>query len=498
MSYSIAKSIVKNTTIMMSAQMITWVSGFILLLFLPRYLGSKAFGELYLAMSIQIICQWLIDYGGANYISKEIARDRISGHVAGLMTDSAVLRLGLWSLTLVLTLALCIFAKYAVTVTILIMTLGISNVWGNMTTLLRECYQGFEEMKYPSIGAVAERSFLMLTAVLALLLGAGVTVIVILMAVSTIFSFGISWKYSKTMFRFNHWIDKARLRRVLSEGFPYFLWSLFGIIYYRIDAVMLSLMAPDSVVGWYGAAYRFFDILMFLPAIFSQALFPILSRLSTSEYSSMKDTSQKSLELLLLAGIPIACGLIFFSREIIQILFGLAQYTPSIVVLQIFSVGMLLVYADFVLGSTVIALDKQKQWAAVAFGAMILNIAMNLFLIKYFQTQYSNGGIGSAIATDLTELFIMTFAIRLLPKELFTRDFFLVIAKGISAGILMALTIAGLRVWGLPFIAQGFAGAVVYILALIVLSTFKPSEVELFTRAISVKRLREVMTTGKG
>ena len=506
MSYSIAKSIARNTTVMMSAQLTTWISGFLLLLFLPRYLGSEAFGRLYLAMSIQIICQWLIDYGGGNYVPKEVARDKSNSSVSELMTDSTLLRIGLWFISLVLTLGLCLAAKYSFTVIMLIMTLGISNLWGNMTILLRECYQGFEDMKYPSIGSVVERSFLMLTAVPALLLGAKETVVVILMAVSTLFSFGIAWKYSKPMFRFSYSIRMANIRarakefkKLLRAGLPYFLWSLFGIIYYRIDAVLLSVMVPDSVVGWYGAAYRFFDILMFLPAIFSQALFPILSRLGASGFDSMKSTSQKSLELLLLAGIPIACGLIFFAKQIIQILFGLAQYTPSIIVLQIFSFGMLLVYADFVLGGSVIALDKQKQWAMVAFGAMLLNVVINFFLIKFFQRQFNNGGIGSAIATDLTELFIMLWAFRLLPKEMFTKKLYVTISKGVAAGIMMGLTISATGLLGFPWIAQAAAGVIVYVFSLIAFAVFEPAEMDLLLRAISIKRLRQTMTTiGKG
>ncbi len=498
MTYSIAKSIFKNTTVMMSAQMITWVSGFVLLLFIPRYLGSESFGNLYLAMSIQTICAWFIDYGGGNYVTKEVARDRLSSNVSELMSNSAILRIGLWFLSLVVTLALCVAAKYPFKVTILIMTLGVSNLWAGMTSLLRECYQGFEYMKYPSIASVVERSFLMLTAVPALLLGAKEMVVVILMAVSTIFSFGITWKYSKLMFRFNYSFHTAKLKFFLSEGLPYFLWSLFGIIYYRIDAVLLSVMVPNSVVGWYGAAYRFFDILMFVPSIFSLALFPILSRLSTSEYGSMKNTSQKSLEFLLLAGIPIACALIFFARDIIRILFGLAQYTPSIVVLQVFSVGMLIVYVDFILGGTVIALDKQKQWAAVALAAIFVNVGCNFFLIKYFQTQFNNGGIGAAIATNLTELFVMISAIWLLPKGLFTRELFVATTKGVVAGIMMGLAIAGTRALGFPSIAQAFAGVIVYVLSLLISATFTPLEIELFRTAISMKRLRQVMARGKG
>jgi len=505
MNYSIAKSIVKNTSAMMSGQVITWVSGFVLLLLLPRYLGSQAFGRLYLAISIQLIFQWLIDYGGANYVPKGVARDQSHESVSELMTDSTLLRIGLWFISLVLTLTLCLFAKYSFTEIVLIMVLGISNLWTNMTTLLRECYQGFEAMKYPSIASIIERIFLMLTAVPALLLGAKEIVIIILMAASTLFSFGITLKYSKSMFRFNRSIRVEKLKKLIKEGLPYFLWSLFGVIYYRIDSVLLSMMTPDSVIGWYGAAYRFFDILMFLPVIFSQALYPILSRLSTSEYNSMKTTSQKSLQFLVLAGIPITWAIIFFAQEIIQTLFGLSQYAPSVVVLQIFAISIPLFYADFVLGNIVLALDKQKQWAVVAFGAMVVNIGLNLFLIKFFQSYYGNGGIGSAIATGLTEVFVMACAIHLLPKGMFTKKLFIVITKGTAAGVMMALTIIGTQLLSMPWIVQAAAGVIIYLVSLIVFITFEPEEIELITRAISIKGFSRVTTiedpargTGKG
>ncbi len=496
MAYSIAKSLFKNSVVMMIGQMITWISGFVLLMFLPRYLGSVEYGILYLALSIQMIFQWVIDYGGRRYISKEVSRDQ--NNVPDLFVHSAILRVLLWIVSVILTFGLCLVAKYSWHVILLIMILAISNLWTGITSLLRAFYLGFEDVKYPTIGSVVERSFLMLTAVPALLLGANEVVIVLLMAASTLLNFGIVAKFTKKFFQFRSAFRFERLKTMLTEGLPYFLWSLFGIIYFRIDAVMLSVMTPESVVGWYGAAYKLFDILMFLPSIFSSVLLPILSRLSASDYGTMKNTSQKSLEFLLLAAIPIAIGLLFFVGHIIQFLFGLTDYGNSIILVQIFAVGMLLVYADYVLGGTVIALDKQNQWAVVAFIAIFVNVGANYFLIPHFQATMKNGGIGAAIATDLTELYIMLSALWLLPRELFTRKLSLTIGKGVLSGVLMALVIFGGRYVGISWVVQAIMGTSTYVIFLFLFNVFEPAEKELLGKAVSVKNIRRVLMEKKG
>jgi O-antigen/teichoic acid export membrane protein len=495
MSYSVKKSIFKNTAVMMATQMITWVSGFILILFLPRYLGSEGYGKLYLAMSIQVIFQWVIDYGGQGYVPKEVSRDR--QNASDIFAHSVVLRIILWLTSVVVSLALCVVAKYSWHVTMLVMILAISNLWSNLTTLLRYCYLGFEEMKYPSLASVLERSFLMLTAVPALLLGAREDVVVTLMAISTLVSFAVSMRFVKTIFPVHFSIRFQTLKRLASDGFPYFLWSLFGIIYYRIDAVMLSVMTPVAVVGWYGAAYKLFDILMFLPAIYSSALLPILSRQSKSEYNSMRNTSAKSLQFLLLAGIPIAISLVFFARNIIQTLFGQAEYGPSAILLQVFSIGMLLVYVDSILSGTVVAIDKQRPWAFVAFLAIFVNVGSNYFLIPYFQEAIANGGVGAAIATDLTELFVMVSAVFLLPKELFTRKLFGAVGKGILAGVTMSVVVLGGVRLGIPWVVQGFAGLITYVVALILLKAFEPKEIEYIAKAFSIKNVKRIIAEKK-
>ena len=462
--HEVAKSVARNTFIMMSAQVITWASSFVLMLFLPKYLGSSRYGELYLAISITMMFQVIIEFGGQYHITKEVSRSHNSA--PNILVNSAISRIFLWVISIILMLLFSRVAGYAWQVLILIIILGTAKLWEGINSLLRNCYQGFELMEYPSIGSVAERIFLMVTAISFLIAGFGQIVIALLMALSTLINFIISASFAKKIIPSLPKIDFEETKTLLKQGVPYFLWSIFATIYYRIDVIMLSIMTSYSVVGWYGAAYKLFDVLMFFPFIFTQALFPVLTRLADNTKERLTTAVQKSIDVTFFVGIPITIILYSFASPITELLFGLKEYQPSIEILKIFSIGLLLVYIDFILGSTVLATDRQKKWSMIAGIAIIINMGLNYLLIPYFQKTSGNGGVGSSIATIITEFFIMCSAVILLKGRISNPLNVAFILKEALSGSLMLAAIIMIRDLDINWIIQTLTGISVYLATL--------------------------------
>ncbi|HEV8539341.1 MAG TPA: flippase [Bacteroidota bacterium] len=490
MKSDVATSITKNTSVMMGSQMITWVSSFVLMLFLPRYLGSEDYGKLYLAISIGTMFQIVIDFGGNYLIPKGVAR--CPEDASQLATNCVGVRMVLWFGSLVTMAILGHFAGYTAEVQILIIILGIAKLWECVGGVFRNCIQGFEAMEYSSIAAIGERVVLMLAAVTALVLGAHSVIIAVIMAISTLVGSALNFRYFRRFVPRMGRIQWDAVKMLMKRGLPYFLYSVFATIYYRIDAVMLSLMVPGVVVGWYGAAHRFFDIFMFLPSIFTTAIFPILSRLSMKEDETQVQTTTKSIEFIVLAGIPISVIVFGYAEHVIQFFFGLQEYAPSVTILKIFSLGLLLVYIDMVLGTTLFATDKQRQWTVVAFAALLLNPIMNYFMIPYTQTHLSNGGIGAAIATLITELAVFIAAVALVPKSILGALNIPVLLKGAAAGGLMAISAALMTHSGIPWMGQGMIACGIYVLSLLLSKTLNPKEIGFLKRFFSLRNLRRV------
>jgi len=190
---------------------------------------------------------------------------------------------------------------------------------------------------------------------------------------------------------------------------------------------------------------------------------------------------------MVILGIP-TCVLIFiFSESIIHFFMGLEEYGPSVIVLRIFALSIPIIYIDIILGSALMgAADKQKAWAWVGLVAIIINVSSNLLLIPYTQAAFLNGGIGAAIATLITELFVMASALYLLPKTYFKTLHFSHFAKPAMATITMAIPVMLLIVAGVYWIVNILVAVVIYSSALFMFKTFKAEEVQVMKEYLQI------------
>lgn len=491
MTEEIRNSITKNTTVMLGAQMITWLSSFVLLMFLPRYLGSANYGQLYLALSVAMILSIIIDFGGNYLIPKEVARTKEK--TSRILISYIGVRLLVWAACMGGLILFSYVVGYSTTVVTLLIVLGGSKLFEGVSKAIRSCFQGHEMMEYPSVGVIAEKVFVSLTAVTALLLGAGPITIAIIMAIGVVINLLTCLKFlpyiveSIPNFRINISFG------LIKSSIPYFLWSIFAVIYYRIDTVMLSTMTTENVVGWYGGAYRFFDVVMFLPSILTTVLFPILSKLTDDRDGDLSNTFTQSLKYMVMASIPMTVLFFLFAENIVQLFYGLGEYGPSVVVLQVFAPGIILVYIDFIMGSTILATDKQRLWAGIGFAGILLNIGLNYLMIPYAQELWANGGIGAAITTLITELFIMGSAFTILPRRYYG-DFALQIpVKGVFCGGIMAAVLWGMFEMNIFWMVQIGVGLITYVSACIAVGLISQNELEYFKKTFAEKKLMSIL-----
>ncbi len=480
----IGESIAQNVSVMFGAQVVTWGSSFLLLYFLPRYLGPEDFGRLYLALSIKMMLGLLIDFGGNYLIPKEVARSERKG--SRVLSSYIMLRIVLWILSIGLIMLLSNLLGYSEYVHLLIIILVIAKLWEGGTSAFSAYFQGIEQMEYPSIGKIVEKVFVALVAVGALLLGADSIIIAVVMTVGALLNLIVIYWFSRKVVRVSYKFD-PKIFSLLQSGMPFFLFSLFSVIYYRIDAMMLASMTTEEVTGWYGGAFRFFDIVMVLPLLYKTAIFPVFSKLWDNTEGVLETTVGQSVRLMVILGIPTAVMVFLFAEPIIHFFMGIQEYGPSVIVLQIFAVSIPFIYIDIILGSALMgAANKQKAWAVVGLIAIFVNISINYLLIPYTQNVYGNGGIGASIATLITEIFVMGSALYLLPDgylQSFRANY---VFKPAVATILMTAPVLFLifytpLYWMLTMILAG----VFYIAGLLLLKTFDDEELGLIKNFIS-------------
>ena len=443
----------KNTAIQAASQIVTWGLSWILLVILPRYLGDSQFGKLFFALSYGTIFSTLINLGVNTFLAKEVAVlhpspdmteyeiDRRSKGLHSLLGNVLTFKLTLAALVFAIQSALIFFMPYDTASREAVLIIGLGTCLGAVTQTMGGAFQGLQYMLAPSVILIVEKTIV--TAGCASLLLSGHSLVAVCWVhtaaavVSFIFSF--IWLYRRE--RFGLAWDRKLLRRVFVGGLPFLVWVVFGEIYIRIDVLMLSLMTSDAVVGWYGAATRLYGTLLFIPNILTTSIFPAMMRIGsdTVDEAAFSRASERLMNLVLFAAIPISAGTIAAANPLVRLLYGLGPFEHAGPNLQVLGFSILLVCIDVVLGTALIARGKEKAWAGMAIAAAFFNPLVNLWAIPLAERLYGNGGVGAAAATAVTELLMMFGALWLMPRGVFSRRNVVVGFKGCLLGGAMLL-----------------------------------------------------------
>jgi O-antigen/teichoic acid export membrane protein len=262
-------------------------------------------------------------------------------------------------------------------------------------------------------------------------------------------------------------------RFLLFGGLPFFVWQAALIVYGQVDSVLLSFLTNDAVVGWYVAAYKIVTVPIFVPTILMTIVFPALSAASALP-DRFNPIARKALQVSLLVTLPMALGIMLLPDRIIQLLGYPATFHHSILPIILLAPSFPLVAIDMIIGTSLNARDKQRQWALTAVSAAVLNPVVNLVVIPYTQARFGNGAIGASAVTTLTEVFMMSVGLWLLPRDVLDRPTVTRCLRCLVAGLAMAAVVLPLRG---AFLAVPVAvGALVYTGASLALGTLRISD----------------------
>jgi O-antigen/teichoic acid export membrane protein len=191
--------------------------------------------------------------------------------------------------------------------------------------------------------------------------------------------------------------SRGLVRPLLGAAVPIALVTTLGMLHFKIDAVLLSLLKPAEDVGIYNVAFRFFEYSLVLPGIFMAAVFPILTRALASNLDEARAVIEKALDAVLLVAVPLALGTLVLAPVLVELV-APSGFEAAVTPLRILSLGLVFAFANAVFAGAALALDRQRALVAVSAAGLALNVALNLLLIPRYS--YS----GAAAATVVTEM----------------------------------------------------------------------------------------------
>lgn len=472
------RKVVNNTLISLVGQAITWTSTLVLTIAYGRFLSDVKFGELYFAITFVALIGFPIEFGLNQQIVRDVAQHPELAH--RYFSNTFLIKLTLWAIFFSAILVICRLIGYQSEVQTLVFICGLMLLCTGITNIFSSFHYASERNLYPVLGTVLEKGLDALLGFLLLRHGYGVVTIgLVLLGAAFI---NTLWQ-GTWFFRFvkvSLGINISLIRVLLRTSVPFLIYGVLGVIYYRLDTILLSLMANDATIGLYGAGYRLFDTLTFLPSIVVSAImYPVFSKLSLSSKEDLKKSVEKATNFLLFCVSPISTLLIVAAPIIIGYLYHQSNYLGTIPVLMTLSPGLFFLYLNSVLSAILMSTKLEKKMPIMAGIALVFNLVLNLIFIPLFKE------VAAAAVTSLTELLLLILSLFFIPRYLIPTRSVLVGLKCITASLIMAAVIWFMRYDSLLIILG--AAAIVYVGAATLLRTIPKEDIQAIYRSIRYK-----------
>jgi O-antigen/teichoic acid export membrane protein len=425
------RRLVQNTLYLTASQILAMPLSILTTAIATRYLGSEAFGYVYLSMTLCAFGFQFVGWGHENVLPAVVARNH---SVAGTMLGSSLVWRGAASIVAYLILAFaCFLLNYP---SELQWALALSAVFMALTSFVQSCkdtIRGLERTDIPAFIHVWQQLLTVIIVFVVMRLGGqlraallahcAAAAIVLVATLPSLRSLGVG----------NLSMRWSTITSLFSDGTPFVLFGLAMVLQPNIDALFLSKLAPVEVMGWYGVSRRLVGTLLLPATTLIGALYPTLCRLHATDQESYARTANGALRSVAVLAVPVAvcCGLY---PEVGVTMFGRASFGPAEDNLRVMSVFVALVYFSMPLGTTILAAGKQRAWGAVQCLCVAASLVLDPILVPIFQRQFGNGGLGLCLAAVLTEAMMIVAGLALLPRGIVDSKLKRVCALTVIAG----------------------------------------------------------------
>ena len=457
------QTIFKNMSWLLVSQIIASIFGFIWTILTARYLGVSKYGILGFAISTATILGIIDDMGISTHIVRHISTEHDSA--AKYLGNALPLKIIFASFKVLLTIIILIVLgvnELTLTVT-LIFTLEM--IFRSYINTLYGSFQAFELGKYQGIGNTLMNTttfvFLLITIYTDLgLLGVSISYVL----ANLITCIYIYVMLNKHIVKPKFELDLEFCKKITLYSLPFAVTGILYTIYYSIDVIMLTNMVGDYATGIYNATYKLISVLTLFYSVYTAVIFPVMSKFFKNDETMLLVSFEKSIKYLMLLMIPLAVGTMFYSLDIIQLIYG-NKYDAASSVLSILIWTVCLLFISGACNTLLNASHKEVSVTKIYAIAAAFNIALNFFMIPYLSYD------GAAITTVLSDALIVIIQAYVIyklghrPNKKLYADLIKIIIASIIMGI--ALYILNLNMWvAIP------VGIIIYLAAVILLKLF--------------------------
>ncbi len=442
--------IIRNGAYLLGGQVPVQLFNALFALVLIRVVGLEGFGIVTILVLLQDAFGALAQDGLTSAITWQIARAPDSA--ARCLSNGLVLAIPLSLVTAAAMIAAANLLGYAPAVVELI-------AWSSSILVIRTLwlvqsggFRASQQLGLVSALNVAHGAVNLVVGLGLVLAGAGLNGVVVGMIVSAMAkSMLASWYAQRRLpplaLSLVSWAEIVELATI---ALPFGLRALVRVAYYRLDALLLSVLVGFDATGLYRAAVKIYELASILPLTLYEAIFPELSRLHVTSLAQLRRVFERCAVYLPAAGLPLAITLAWLAEPLVLFAFG-RPYLASAPIVATLAVAILCVYVTTPMIGLLNSSSAQRGATALLVAAGVMRVGLDLLLIPRL------GAWGAAFATvgaeALTAVLALPLAWTIVRQTSFLRRLGIVFicgAAGSGLAWMLQLFNPWLALFGLP------------------------------------------------
>jgi O-antigen/teichoic acid export membrane protein len=285
--------------------------------------------------------------------------------------------------------------------------------------------------------------------------------------------------------------DRALMGEMIHNSWPLMVNNLLSMGFFKADVILLKAMKGDVTLGLYSSvAYKVIDAINIIPASFTFALFPLMSRHAGAsnqrEGGTMYRAYTLALRLLVIVALPLALILTTLAYPLSTLIGGSGYMPDSAIALQLMIWSIPLGFVNSVTHYVLIALGRQRQLMATFGVGLAFNVIANALCIPVWDYR------ASAVIHILSELILMAAFYLLMRRDLPPVRWFVLLWRPALAGALMGAS--GWLLYGTSKFLATAVALVVYVVALWALGIAREPDMAIVSELIpGMGRLRQLI-----
>ncbi|WP_455645989.1 flippase [Methanosphaera sp.] len=473
---STVKTLVKNTSVLFISQMVSYVLAFFYTLYSARYLGTTNFGIISFATAISGLFAIFTDLGLSTLTIREVARDKSKSDK--YLGNHGMIKLILSIITMLILVLFVNIGTFNEVTKNVVYIIGSSVIINAFSGTFTSMFRAFEQMEYQSISEIINAVVLFTGVLFCVFTKQSVIAVSLVYLVASIIVLIYNFAMCTKNYGLIHFqVDLKFWKYLIYTAFPLAITSIFALISFRMNTILLNMLTTSAQVGEYTAAFNLMQALIFIPTVYSTAIMPIFSKFYVDNKDMLDYSYKKSLKYLTILSVPISMGTMVLADKIILFIYGSA-YVNTIPVLELIIWALPAIFLSYILGNSIASINKQHETVKATFLCLVLSTVGNFILIKLF------GGIGAAFITVLNEVSMVLFYMYIMHKYGYSVPLRSILVKPFIASLIMGIVI---YILNLELITSVIIGVIVYFVSIFAIKTFDKDDLGILKQLLPEK-----------